>query len=628
MNPHLLSLLCIPYDHCRRTRCARRAKTQADLNTLYSGRRFVLFERYSVLLNTAFVCLMFSAGMPILWLVGAATFAATYWFDKITFLRSYRIPPRYDESLDEYAAHILPGAVVPHLMLALWFFSSPMTLSHPLGNAIPFAQGAAASSSSVGLIRTGVASLKERLFQWNTFPAVLLLLLLGALFLAAKLYALIFFCRASEIERRNARLGAAELKSRTRAVTYTEACAKVGLESYRISRQHEWRPAFIVTESKKQLPVELDLHLLREYEANAKAGLANIKASQDAPRRKNSHSQKHARAPSAVASNQVAPMPLSLAATVRAGGLAGSGTGSASKHAAASATEQCSPSPSVPGGVHGGSGSVDLGRTAPAAAWGARRPSQVVVGVPVPVPVSGSAGGPLGGPSASASSPPSARTLGLHRPSASVQLTPSSSFPAPAPAPNPASPASSHFAQQRQMQQQQQQQPQQQQQLQPSLAQLQQQQHQLLLAAAAAAASASRGGGGGGRAGRHNSSHSISLAPWGTTTAGGSNGHNTEQLHVVPSFCVDPAQESAPLAIAQLNDMQPSAAGAAGGQAQALHVSDTVLLGMAAAVADPTQQGYMLLPISCATCANLFQIVDCGEPMSYTCPFCSAQTII
>jgi hypothetical protein len=127
------------------------------------------------------------------------------------------------------------------------------------------------------------------------------------------------------------------------------------------------------------------------------------------------------------------------------------------------------------------------------------------------------------------------------------------------------------------------------------------------------------------RPGGHNSAHSISLAPWGTTTPGGSNGHNTEQVHVVPSF----DQDAQPLAQVTDGAFFLSAAGAPGAAGGAPAVSDTVLLGMAAAVADPTQgSGYALLPISCPSCANLFQIVDCGEAMSYSCPFCSAQTII
>jgi hypothetical protein len=264
MNPHLRSLLAIPYDTCRRNKCAKYSKTQLELNQLYQGRRFELAERYSVLLVTVFVCMMFSAGLPLLWLVASFTFFTTYWFDKTTFLRSYRIPPRYDESLDEYAASVLPVAVVPHLLLAIWFFSAPMTNSMGLGSYVPVV---GTDSSAVGPVRSGVFNLRQRILQWNTFPAALLLMVLFGVWSARKIISMVFFCcRASEAEQRDKALSKEEKRSRTRMVTYTEAVQKVGLESYRLSKQHEYRLAFLVTESKKQMPVELDLHQLRQWE--------------------------------------------------------------------------------------------------------------------------------------------------------------------------------------------------------------------------------------------------------------------------------------------------------------------------------------------------------------------------
>lgn len=50
---------------------------------MYSGPEFVLSDRYAGLLNTLFVSLLFSAGIPILLLTAAATFATMYLFDKV-----------------------------------------------------------------------------------------------------------------------------------------------------------------------------------------------------------------------------------------------------------------------------------------------------------------------------------------------------------------------------------------------------------------------------------------------------------------------------------------------------------------------------------------------------------------
>ena len=61
--------------------------SQVDLEDLYMGPEFDIELRYAMLLNMFFVCLLYSAGMPILTLIAAGTFFMTYLFDKISFLR-------------------------------------------------------------------------------------------------------------------------------------------------------------------------------------------------------------------------------------------------------------------------------------------------------------------------------------------------------------------------------------------------------------------------------------------------------------------------------------------------------------------------------------------------------------
>lgn len=40
--------------------------------------------RYATLLVTFFVCVLFSAGLPCLWFIGAASFTMAYLVDKVT----------------------------------------------------------------------------------------------------------------------------------------------------------------------------------------------------------------------------------------------------------------------------------------------------------------------------------------------------------------------------------------------------------------------------------------------------------------------------------------------------------------------------------------------------------------
>ena len=60
---------------------------------MYTGPQLVLQERYAGLLVVFFTVLLFSPGMPVLWPLGALSFAVAFAVDKWAFLRVYRLPP-------------------------------------------------------------------------------------------------------------------------------------------------------------------------------------------------------------------------------------------------------------------------------------------------------------------------------------------------------------------------------------------------------------------------------------------------------------------------------------------------------------------------------------------------------
>jgi hypothetical protein len=100
-------------------------KLQVQLETLYTGPQLLLEERYAALLVGFFVCMIFSAGMPILWIVGFVTFLVSFLVDKWAFLRVYRLPPKYGPTLARFATNMLPIGVLLHVFLATWSFSAP-----------------------------------------------------------------------------------------------------------------------------------------------------------------------------------------------------------------------------------------------------------------------------------------------------------------------------------------------------------------------------------------------------------------------------------------------------------------------------------------------------------------------
>lgn len=109
INPHVWPLLRVPWRRWRREKCClpSRSQSQSVWNQRFGGDEFELAERYAVMLNTLFVTLLYSGGMPIMLIIGAVTFSLTYLFDKISFLRLYRIPPRFDHSLAMYTTTLM-----------------------------------------------------------------------------------------------------------------------------------------------------------------------------------------------------------------------------------------------------------------------------------------------------------------------------------------------------------------------------------------------------------------------------------------------------------------------------------------------------------------------------------------
>jgi hypothetical protein len=106
-------------------------KLQSQLETMYTGPMIKLHERYAALLVGYFVCMIFSPGMPILWVLAFATFWVCFLFDKWAFLRVYRLPPKYGPALSRFVTDMLPIGVLLHVVFAVWTFSQPDLFDYP-----------------------------------------------------------------------------------------------------------------------------------------------------------------------------------------------------------------------------------------------------------------------------------------------------------------------------------------------------------------------------------------------------------------------------------------------------------------------------------------------------------------
>lgn len=98
-NPHIIPVIRIPLSALYRRFRGPRIKTQKvlalepaidsrlkpvqELNELYAGKEFKLSDRYAAALNTLFVSLLYSSGLPVLLCTASLTFALAYLCDKV-----------------------------------------------------------------------------------------------------------------------------------------------------------------------------------------------------------------------------------------------------------------------------------------------------------------------------------------------------------------------------------------------------------------------------------------------------------------------------------------------------------------------------------------------------------------
>lgn len=103
--------------HDRKCTCKKthtRQLYQGDYENMYMGPELLFEYRYSTMMNTVFITLMYGAGMPILYLFASLSFFLTYWVDKAAVLRIYQSPPRYDISLQKSTREWTNLAIIIH----------------------------------------------------------------------------------------------------------------------------------------------------------------------------------------------------------------------------------------------------------------------------------------------------------------------------------------------------------------------------------------------------------------------------------------------------------------------------------------------------------------------------------
>lgn len=137
-TPHANGLISYLITICKRLsdrklcNCGKRhtrKKTRKEYIDLYTGPQFNIGMRYSQILTTIFAVLIYSSGIPLLYLCCFVFFLITYWIDKWLILRLYRNPPHIDLYVSKLFNMIILVAMIIHYCFAIWIYGNEKILS-------------------------------------------------------------------------------------------------------------------------------------------------------------------------------------------------------------------------------------------------------------------------------------------------------------------------------------------------------------------------------------------------------------------------------------------------------------------------------------------------------------------
>ena len=208
-----------------------------------------LSHRYAQLVSVFFVNFAFMTSIPILGLLGMASFFVSYWVDKFLFTRYYLSAIRYPHSVGVQATAFIPYAVIAHLILAIWSLSSSSAFVSG-SNHVEYQQGERA---------TGAISITDSVAHEYTFQLFILLIVVVTLHvLKWCIYNFAFgtnyilsHIKGDWIEKYNYFYDTARYEKEKLDISYQRAVKRgyiFGLDTYNILVNPRYKEAFGITE--------------------------------------------------------------------------------------------------------------------------------------------------------------------------------------------------------------------------------------------------------------------------------------------------------------------------------------------------------------------------------------------
>jgi hypothetical protein len=107
-----------------------RKRTRQEFLGLYTGPKFCMGIRYSQMLTTIIIIMVYSSGMPSLYLLSFVFFLISYWIDKILILRYYRSPPHINLYMSKLFTFLIFLGIIIHLCFGIWIYGNKYILPY------------------------------------------------------------------------------------------------------------------------------------------------------------------------------------------------------------------------------------------------------------------------------------------------------------------------------------------------------------------------------------------------------------------------------------------------------------------------------------------------------------------
>lgn len=101
----------------------KKTSIQAYLD-MYAGPAYYMHFKYSSIMTITFITFMYGYGIPMLFPIACVSFLVLFVVEKMLLFYGYRLPPMYDEKLNESVLNKLQFAPILYLAFGYWMASN------------------------------------------------------------------------------------------------------------------------------------------------------------------------------------------------------------------------------------------------------------------------------------------------------------------------------------------------------------------------------------------------------------------------------------------------------------------------------------------------------------------------